>query len=47
MNESKPRRRRIARAARRWGYAAAPVVLLATTMVYAATQPKIPAGIGD
>ena len=50
MNESKPRRRRVARfvrTARRWGYAAAPVVLLATTMVYAATDPKIPEASGD
>ena len=47
MNESKPRRRRIARAARRWSYVAAPVVLLATTVLYAATDPKIPEGIGD
>jgi hypothetical protein len=38
---------RFVRTARRWGYAAAPVVLLATTVVYAATDPKIPTMVGD
>jgi hypothetical protein len=38
---------RFVRTARRWGYTAAPVVLLATTVVYAATDPKIPAASGD
>jgi hypothetical protein len=51
MNEPEPRRRRAARlvrSARRWGYAAAPVVLLATTVLYAAAgDPKIPEAVGD
>lgn len=51
MNESQPRPRRVARfvrTARRWSYLAAPVVLLATTVVYAATgDPKIPEAVGD
>ena len=45
---STPRRvARLARTARRWVYAAAPVVLLAVTVTYAATDPKIPAAAGD
>lgn len=38
---------RLVRTARRWVYAAAPAVLLAATVVYAATDPKIPEAAGD
>ena len=43
-----PRRAaRFARTARRWAHTATPVILLATTVMYTATDPKIPAGVGD
>jgi len=46
--ERTPRRAaRFARTARRWAHTAAPVILLATTVMYTATDPKIPAGVGD
>ena len=50
MTTPEPRQRRaarLARTARRWAYTAAPVILLATTVMYTATDPKIPAGVGD
>jgi len=46
--EPRPRRSaRLARTARRWAYTAAPVILLATTVMYAATDPKIPEAAGE
>ena len=46
--EPRPRRAaRLARTARRWAHTATPVILLATTVMYTATDPKIPAGVGD
>ncbi len=43
-----PRRKRLLRTARRWAYTAAPAVLLATTVMYAAGgDPKIPEAVGD
>ena len=46
--EPRPRRAaRLARTARRWAHTAAPVILLATTVMYTATDLKIPAGVGD
>ena len=38
---------RFARTARRWAHTAAPVILLATTVMYAAGDPKIPEMVGD
>jgi len=46
--ETRPRRAaRFARTARRWAHTAAPVILLATTVMYTATEPKLPAASGD
>ena len=46
--EPRPRRAaRFARTARRWAHTAAPVILLATTVMYAASEPKLPAAAGD